>query len=86
MTFWGLYTWSTDIVAPATIAKGATINATEKKSTADLVMKQYEILPTTGDSRNWPDRGSALDSLEVNRPVYGFIAMVSYCVKQESHQ
>jgi hypothetical protein len=39
MMFCGMYTCSDDIVAPATIAKGATMNATEKKSTADLAGK-----------------------------------------------
>lgn len=36
MTFCGLYICVADIDPPATIANGDTMNATEKKSTADL--------------------------------------------------
>jgi len=62
------------MVPPATIAKGATMNATEKKSTADLIKRNCQVKQTNVRYKtDLLDGGSPFDGLEVHRPIHRFI-------------
>jgi hypothetical protein len=70
MMFCGLYICVMEIVAPATMANGATTNVTEKKSTADL--REYKRIQCPRNSKrgskNPLHRRSAFHSLKIHRP------------------
>jgi hypothetical protein len=68
ITFWGLYIWVAEIVPPATIANGATVNATDRKSTADLAEVHFYLNKyIERSSLYW--RG-AFDRLEIYGPEF----------------